>query len=878
MKQEVCHRIMSESFIDRTHSPRYINLKNDQIRIDIVANTNKDGNTESAASANATEKSTGVDTADASSEGSDSDTDTTHNQKQKQKKKINLTAAKTIVDLYGERLSMDNWSDHSLYNIYVNSDFEKTGETKLKNMSLDTFAKRFDVGKNKIKKLNDDKFVIFTPKLTGSLKSATYPLFCKYSLIRYTVWTGQSFEAYGGLESTEEEWKRLWTKFAYDLQNDNIGNEANLDFQLLQVLDNTRYGTPRNKFLEGDLLTNDDDDDDAEEQDMSYYGLIHHDDIDDDDYVVENWTKTLKGHKDHPSYIQSSVQQHTFDDVKKAVDSILDQNFDIDNENIEFVDSGMLNNEQKMFFDLMQIIMTTFFEEPDSDVSASDGGSSFHRGIVLKGKGGTGKTTTVNAVRSAFFVKPGEIMTTATTGKAAMLISGATIYNAKKGLKLPVGRSKYTDLKGKVLQELQKLTKDLKVLFIDEYSMLPQKCLYYIDLRLKQLKQSDRAFGGVVIVMIGDLSQLPPVQAIPVWDVRFRTDSGNLKDQDSMNGMSLWCQHFRTVIKLEQNKRLDGKDPDALIAAEILEGISEGELTESNFQRIIATCSKQTMGNEEWTRRGFEVDSATHLFSRNKDVLQHNHQRLQQLDNPILKIEAYNKTKAAKAKKSECFQQLENQIYLAVDALSLLTTNLQPSIGLANGSTGVVKQIVWNSTATDDTISDAANLFVWIDFGEQYSGPSFFDEDESRKGWFPIFARTAIHTEADSSSRGYKVHERIMLPLKLSWAWTIHKAQGQTIRDKVILDLGKQEMSLGLSYVAFSRATRLSNIGIVGGITKERLTTVIQKKAGLKRRQDADKLLDKYAVSTKALLINIQNTRLGTTFGLGDTFSTDLNL
>ena len=144
----------------------------------------------------------------------------------------------------------------------------------------------------------------------------------------------------------------------------------------------------------------------------------------------------------------------------------------------------------------------------------------------------------------------------------------------------------------------------------------------------------------------------------------------------------------------------------------------------------------------------------------------------------------------------------------------------------------VVKQIVWNSTATDETIYDAANLFVWIDFGEQYSGPSFFEEDESRKGWFPFFA---IHTKAtDSGSRGFKFHERIMLPLKLSWAWTIHKAQGQTIRDKVILDLGKQEMSLVLLYVVFSRATRLSNIGIVGGITKERLTTVIQKKAGLK--------------------------------------------
>lgn len=95
MKQEVCHRIMSESFIDRTHSPRYINLKNDQIRIDIVANTNKDGNTESAASTNAAAKSTGVDT-DASSEGSDSDADTNHNQKKNRRKRLTLKQQKQL--------------------------------------------------------------------------------------------------------------------------------------------------------------------------------------------------------------------------------------------------------------------------------------------------------------------------------------------------------------------------------------------------------------------------------------------------------------------------------------------------------------------------------------------------------------------------------------------------------------------------------------------------------------------------------------------------------------------------------------------------------------------------------------------------------------
>jgi len=62
-----------------------------------------------------------------------------------------------------------------------------------------------------------------------------------------------------------------------------------------------------------------------------------------------------------------------------------------------------------------------------------------------------------------------------------------------------------------------------------------------------------------------------------------------------------------------------------------------------------------------------------------------------------------------------------------------------------------------------------------------------------------------------------------MIPLKLAWAWTIHKAQGQTMKEKIVLNLGDKELIARLSYVAFSRATKLSNIGINGGCTREKL-------------------------------------------------------
>ena len=71
------------------------------------------------------------------------------------------------------------------------------------------------------------------------------------------------------------------------------------------------------------------------------------------------------------------------------------------------------------------------------------------------------------------------------------------------------------------------------------------------------------------------------------------------------------------------------------------------------------------------------------------------------------------------------------------------------------------------------------------------------------------------------------------------------------MKNKVIIDLVTNETTLGLTYVAFSRATKLSNIGIVGGLTKERLTTEIQNKAGLKRRIKADEMLDSLAIQTR---------------------------
>ena len=82
-----------------------------------------------------------------------------------------------------------------------------------------------------------------------------------------------------------------------------------------------------------------------------------------------------------------------------------------------------------------------------------------------------------------------------------------------------------------------------------------------------------------------------------------------------------------------------------------------------------------------------------------------------------------------------------------------------------------------------------------------------------------LLARGELGDVAECPS-GREGHTRSMVPLRLSWAWTVWKAQGQTMRGKIVVHLD------GLTYVAMSRATDISCKGHTG-LTLERLTTKI---------------------------------------------------
>ena len=87
-------------------------------------------------------------------------------------------------------------------------------------------------------------------------------------------------------------------------------------------------------------------------------------------------------------------------------------------------------------------------------------------------------------------------------------------------------------------------------------------------------------------------------------------------------------------------------------------------------------------------------------------------------------------------------------------------------------------------------------------------------------------------------------HSCTMIPLRLSYAWTIWKAQGQTIKTKVVVVIGNTEREHGLTYAAFSRVTRASDIGIDGRFPRNRLLEKVKNRRLMKEIIKEEKRID----------------------------------
>ena len=405
---------------------------------------------------------------------------------------------------------------------------------------------------------------------------------------------------------------------------------------------------------------------------------------------------------------------------------------------------------------------------------------------------------------------------TATTGKAAYNINGCTIHLL---LKLPVGSRSNRELTAQALVRLQKNLIGITYIIIDEYSMLGETMLGWIDRRCRQATgRSDEVFGGLSIILFGDPGQLPPVADKPLYHSKPTTCVGE-------QGHLAYLM-FTNVIKLSVNQRVQGTNPEQSQFRDLLMRLRTGDCTEEDWKLLL---TRQPSNEPKLT----EFRDAIRLYFSNEEVANYNFEQLSALNQPIARINARHSTDLAKKADPDEMAGLEPCIFLAKGAHVMLTMNLWTDVGLCNGATGIVIEFIYANKQQPPDLPQA----VIVKF-DNYTGPSI---SNSISSCVPICPITVNSQSIDG------LHERQQLPLKLAWAITIHKSQGLTLQ-KAWIDIGQSERTAGISYVAISRVRTLPSC-IIEPMTFERLKS-LRKSANLKFRLEEERRLDKLAQET----------------------------
>ena len=264
---------------------------------------------------------------------------------------------------------------------------------------------------------------------------------------------------------------------------------------------------------------------------------------------------------------------------------------------------------------------------------------------------------------------------------------------------------------------------------------------------------------------------------------------------------------------------------------------------QKQFRELLLRLRKGQSTREDWqlllTRQPSNIadisqfDDATRLFYSNADVATYNHDQLTRLQQPIARINAHHSSFSAKNISSDEMSGLQPTIFLAKGAKVMLIMNLWAEVGLCNGATGIVIDIIYHNNHQPPDLPIA----VIVQF-DDYRGPSITDAQPSCVPICPV-------TVSAHSVNG--LHERQQVPLRLAYALTIHKSQGPTL-SKAWIDLGKSERTSRVSYVAISRVKTLSSC-VIEPTTFERLTS-LKSCSTLQYRLDEEARLDRTAKAT----------------------------
>lgn len=374
--------------------------------------------------------------------------------------------------------------------------------------------------------------------------------------------------------------------------------------------------------------------------------------------------------------------------------------------------------------------------------------------VFITGSAGTGKTYLLN--KFTFYLKSRKIIPTivAPTGIAASHLQGQTIHSFfSLGIRDEIDDQYIESLLEK--KYLQTRFSKLKVLIIDEISMVSPEIFSSIDKILRAFKENDDPFGGVQTILSGDFFQLPPISKFPK-DKRFAWQSPSWKE------LALKTCYLQEKFRQDDN-----------VLINILDEIRSGNVSGNSYDILNSRHHKDL---------GLDF-TPTKLYTHNIDVDRINNDELKKINNAPHSFKYKSEGTAKNIEKIFKSSLVLEEMTLKKDAVVMFIKN-NHELGFVNGTTGVV-----------------------VDFDKETDLPVV-------KTSYGSLIRVTLEDWTIENDSGNIVAKVSQIPLKLAWAITIHKSQGMTL-DSAEIDLSKT-FEVGQGYVALSRIKNIDGLRLMG--------------------------------------------------------------
>ena len=434
--------------------------------------------------------------------------------------------------------------------------------------------------------------------------------------------------------------------------------------------------------------------------------------------------------------------------------------------------------------------------------------------VALHGGAGTGKSTVIKAISQGVqyilrqevgtdFTGP-RVLLTAPTGKAAYNIKGLTIHRA---FYIPADQKmEYKPLKWDSLSRIQNTFRGIKIIIIDEFSMVGARLLRFIHLRLQEVCGNQLPFGGMNILMCGDLYQLKPVRDCWIFE--------NIDNAYGSLAPNLFQDNF-VFFELDEIMR----QKDDKLFAELLNRIRIGTYTSDDLvmlhsAKITETQSRIMLDVPHF----FTVNAAKDEF--NTFVLENTEGKcititaVDHVSSDVPKSEQKKILYAAMDKKTSACGNLPYQLVVKEGVQYDITANVNASDGIVNGAECIIKHISQLETSKLPT-------YIWVQFRHEEIGKQTrknvtgLNIVYTQRGWTPVHPIQRQFV----ASRSNILVTRKQFPLQLSAARTIHKAQSATY-DKIVLNMSvpprtPKVFMEHIHYVGLSRARTFKGISVI---------------------------------------------------------------